>query len=284
MKYIVDESVIIDYPEIFFDKSSINSYYTSRHIHHSRTYVSGYGRFHSIPKNHFIYSELISKNKIKLIGEFVSNVFARPSRKEIINSIISLIQNNKDFIVITNDIYLVKKLNELNHKSVNPAFLKKTLEIDYDLLNEFKSEELEFTNQQIDIATKVKLSLLFLLILTVVIIYFWEESQKILGGAIIIPIVLSLSLILFYLKKQWFKLYIILEFIFGLILCVMVYNFFEQKEFLILKKILAIASGIFILLRGLNNLDSYLLSKNDTENRFINFWLKMFHQKRNNNH
>ncbi|WP_299763748.1 hypothetical protein [uncultured Dokdonia sp.] len=280
MKYLVDESIITDYPEIFFDKSSQNNYVTTRYINHSRTFASGYGRFYSIPKNYFIYSELTNKEKIKLVGDFVSNVFARPTRDEIINSIIVSIENTDDYTVITEDLYLIEELNRLNKKIIYPKTFKETLDIDYTSLEDFTSEELEFANQQTEIATKVQLTLFFLLILTGFIIYYWEQSQRVLGGAIIIPIALFLSLILFYLKKHWLKFYIILEFSFGFVLCIMVYNFYEQNELQILKKLLAIASGIFVLLRGLNNLDSYLLLKDNDKGRFVNFWKKIFHHKR----
>lgn len=274
MKYLIDYSVLMNSPEIVFDTNPKNNYFTSNYIHFYKTHVSGYGRYYTIPKGYHIYQALRSENKIQLTGNYRSP-FNNYNEREATQSIAEIIEKSNDYIVVTDNFETITAVNLHNKKYISPELLKTQIKIDMESYNHIVNERKEFVQKEIDVVTKVRLSMFFLAFITILIIYFWEQSQKIFGVSIIVPISLMISLILFYLKKKYFKLYIYLELLFGLTLCFVIYNFYESTQLNLFKKILSIASGVFVLLRSFNNLDTLLIKKNP-QNKFARLWHVIF--------
>lgn len=96
--------------------------------------------------------------------------------------------------------------------------------------------------------------------LTVILIagnLYIKEIMNFVTLLTIVPIVLCISFILYYLKKRALLVYSIAELLIGLSVCVLVYNYYDAADQSIIKKIVALISGIFICQRGLLNFGKY---------------------------
>lgn len=137
------------------------------------------------------------------------------------------------------------------------------------ILNEINTEIKDFS----DLILFSNLIAVLIIIASFFAILYSKEIIDFLSLTLIIPVSVVISAILYKVKKSFLLIYTLLEFVVGLILVYIVFNYYKNDEMESFFKLFALMSAIFICVRSFSNFDTYASKKN---NKITSLWKKVY--------